>query len=185
MMRIHIVQKGDSLWTIAKQYGVDFEELKAANQQLANENELMPGMKIYLPNGDNRKSSPYLPHGHREERNHDTNNRSLRDQLYHNDGIQMNEAEQREQRNEQLQRSYDERPNRSMPYENNHQLNRPLPNQPDTPNRSLPYQYEHPQYPTCPMNQNQQMICSYCMQPLGRSRPQFHPYYEGYPNRDY
>lgn len=196
-MRIHIVQKGDSLWTIANQYGVDFEELKAANQQLANENEIMPGMKIYLPNSDHRRNSPYLPHEqrephehrelheHREERDHDANNRSLRDQLYRNDGIEMNEAEEREERHEHLQQPYDERADRFMPNQYNQQLNRPIPNQQDAPNRSLPYQYDHPRYPTYPINENRQMICSYCMQPLGRNRPQFYPFYGSYPNRQY
>ncbi len=48
-MRIHIVQKGDTLWNIAKKYGVDFTELKQANTQLANPDLIMPGMKIKVP----------------------------------------------------------------------------------------------------------------------------------------
>ncbi|MFT4412778.1 SafA/ExsA family spore coat assembly protein [Fredinandcohnia humi] len=50
-MRIHIVQKGDTLWKIAKKYGVDFEELKAVNTQLSNPDMIMPGMKIKVPTG--------------------------------------------------------------------------------------------------------------------------------------
>lgn len=48
-LKIHIVQKGDTLWKIAKNYGVDFEELKAANSQLASPDMIMPGMKIKVP----------------------------------------------------------------------------------------------------------------------------------------
>ncbi|UOQ46262.1 SafA/ExsA family spore coat assembly protein [Halobacillus salinarum] len=50
-MRIHIVQKGDTLWNIAKKYGVNFEELKAVNTQLSNPDMIMPGMKIKVPQG--------------------------------------------------------------------------------------------------------------------------------------
>ncbi|WP_286166031.1 SafA/ExsA family spore coat assembly protein [Peribacillus frigoritolerans] len=48
-MKIHIVQKGDTLWKIAKKYGVDFEELKKMNSQLSNPDLIMPGMKIKVP----------------------------------------------------------------------------------------------------------------------------------------
>ncbi|WP_343070740.1 SafA/ExsA family spore coat assembly protein [Bacillus sp. REN10] len=48
-MKIHIVQKGDTLWTIAKKYGVNFEELKKMNAQLSNPDLIMPGMKIKVP----------------------------------------------------------------------------------------------------------------------------------------
>ncbi|MBO1579295.1 SafA/ExsA family spore coat assembly protein, partial [Bacillus sp. XF8] len=48
-MKIHIVQKGDTLWKIAKKYGADFEALKKANTQLSNPDLIMPGMKIKVP----------------------------------------------------------------------------------------------------------------------------------------
>nr|WP_139367284.1 SafA/ExsA family spore coat assembly protein [Metabacillus halosaccharovorans] len=51
-MKIHIVQKGDTLWKIAKKYGVDFEELKSMNTQLSNPDLIMPGMKIKVPSGN-------------------------------------------------------------------------------------------------------------------------------------
>lgn len=51
-MKIHIVQKGDTLWKISKKYGVDFEELKQMNSQLSNPDMLMPGMKIKIPSGN-------------------------------------------------------------------------------------------------------------------------------------
>ncbi|GGF06925.1 hypothetical protein GCM10010954_01730 [Halobacillus andaensis] len=50
-MRIHVVQKGDTLWKISKKYGVDFEELKSVNSQLSNPDMIMPGMKIKVPQG--------------------------------------------------------------------------------------------------------------------------------------
>ncbi|MDH2922487.1 SafA/ExsA family spore coat assembly protein [Bacillus cytotoxicus] len=50
-MKIHIVQKGDTLWKIAKKYGVDLETLKIANTQLSNPDLIMPGMKIKVPSG--------------------------------------------------------------------------------------------------------------------------------------
>ncbi|MEH7033067.1 SafA/ExsA family spore coat assembly protein, partial [Priestia megaterium] len=48
-LKIHIVQKGDTLWKIAEKYGVNFEELKKANSQLSNPDMIMPGMKIKVP----------------------------------------------------------------------------------------------------------------------------------------
>lgn len=48
-MRTHIVQKGDTLWKIAKQYAVGFDELKRLNAHLANPDYIVPGMEIYLP----------------------------------------------------------------------------------------------------------------------------------------
>ena len=60
-MKIHIVQKGDTLWKIAKKYGVNFEELKQMNTQLSNPDMIMPGMKIKVPTtgGTVKKEAPY------------------------------------------------------------------------------------------------------------------------------
>ncbi|MFJ5715511.1 SafA/ExsA family spore coat assembly protein [Neobacillus sp. NPDC093127] len=59
-MKIHIVQKGDTLWKIAKKYGVNFEELKKMNSQLSNPDMIMPGMKIKVPTagGTVKKEGP-------------------------------------------------------------------------------------------------------------------------------
>ncbi|MGP7816845.1 SafA/ExsA family spore coat assembly protein [Niallia sp. 01092] len=59
-MKIHIVQKGDTLWEIAKKYGVNFEELKMLNSQLSNPDMIMPGMKIKVPTtgGSIKKEAP-------------------------------------------------------------------------------------------------------------------------------
>src|SRR5690625_4499811 len=51
VLKIHIVRKGDTLWEIAKQYGVDFEELKKSNPQLSSPDMIMPGMKVKIPSG--------------------------------------------------------------------------------------------------------------------------------------
>ncbi|CAG9607957.1 SafA/ExsA family spore coat assembly protein [Pseudoneobacillus rhizosphaerae] len=61
-MKIHIVQKGDTLWKIAKKYGVNFEELKKMNSQLSNPDMIMPGMKIKVPTtgGSVKKEAPIL-----------------------------------------------------------------------------------------------------------------------------
>lgn len=50
-MKIHIVQKGDTLWKIAEKYNVDFEQLKNMNTQLSDPDMIMPGMKIKIPSG--------------------------------------------------------------------------------------------------------------------------------------
>ncbi|WP_052806984.1 SafA/ExsA family spore coat assembly protein, partial [Mesobacillus subterraneus] len=61
-MKIHIVQKGDTLWKIAKKYGVNFEELKQLNAQLSNPDMIMPGMKIKVPTGGGtiKKEAPIV-----------------------------------------------------------------------------------------------------------------------------
>lgn len=48
-MKIHIVQKGDTLWDIANKYDVDYEELKDVNSHLSSPDMIMPGMKIKVP----------------------------------------------------------------------------------------------------------------------------------------
>ncbi len=50
VVEVHIVQKGDTLWKISRQYGISFEELKRVNAHLANPDYIVPGMKIFLPN---------------------------------------------------------------------------------------------------------------------------------------
>ncbi len=66
-MKIHIVQKGDTLWNLAKKYGVPFEEIKKMNSQLSNPDMIMPGMKIKIPgtakghSGGTPKEAPMKP----------------------------------------------------------------------------------------------------------------------------
>ena len=57
-MRVHIVQKGDTLWKIAKQYSIGFDELKRLNAHLANPDYIVPGMEIYLPDMAAKKEAP-------------------------------------------------------------------------------------------------------------------------------
>jgi spore coat assembly protein SafA len=47
--KIHIVESGESLWKIAKQYGVDLDELIEANPQLDDPNKIYPGDGIHIP----------------------------------------------------------------------------------------------------------------------------------------
>lgn len=58
-MRIHIVQKGDTLWKIAKKYNVDFAQLKSLNSHLSDPNMIMPGMKIKIPSGHSPSQKHY------------------------------------------------------------------------------------------------------------------------------
>ncbi len=43
------MQKGDTLWELSKKYGVDYEELLAANSHFSSPDMVMPGMKIRIP----------------------------------------------------------------------------------------------------------------------------------------
>ena len=67
-MKIHIVQKGETLWSIAKKYGVNFDELKKMNAQLSNPDMVMPGMKIKVP--ASAGAVPHHPHVHKEAHHH-------------------------------------------------------------------------------------------------------------------
>jgi len=49
ILHVHVVQRGDTLWKIAKQYGVSFDEVKRLNAHLANPDYVVPGMKIFVP----------------------------------------------------------------------------------------------------------------------------------------
>lgn len=57
-MRIHIVQKGETLWRIAKHYGIGLDELKRLNAHLANPDYIVPGMEIVLPESVNAPENP-------------------------------------------------------------------------------------------------------------------------------
>lgn len=48
-MKIHIAQKDETLWNIAKKYNVSFEELKNNNTHLSSPEAIYPGMKIKVP----------------------------------------------------------------------------------------------------------------------------------------
>lgn len=48
-MKIHIVQKGDTLAKIANEYGIDLGNLISFNPQLSSPDMIMPGMKVKIP----------------------------------------------------------------------------------------------------------------------------------------
>jgi morphogenetic protein associated with SpoVID len=50
-LKIYTVQKGDTLYEIAKKHGIALSELQKANPQLKDPNTIMPGMKIKVPTG--------------------------------------------------------------------------------------------------------------------------------------
>lgn len=47
----YVVQKGDTLWKIAKRYGVSLETIISSNPQLENPDLIYPGQKICVPLG--------------------------------------------------------------------------------------------------------------------------------------
>lgn len=46
---MYIVKKGDSLWKIAKEFGSSVEDIARTNG-IEDENKIMPGQKIFIPN---------------------------------------------------------------------------------------------------------------------------------------
>ena len=49
---VYTVQKGDSLWIIAKKYRVGISEIVGANPQFKDPNLIYPGDKVYVPLDD-------------------------------------------------------------------------------------------------------------------------------------
>ena len=47
--RVHTVRKGDTLWAVAKQYGVTVQALIQANPQIKNPNLIHPGEAVNIP----------------------------------------------------------------------------------------------------------------------------------------
>lgn len=52
VLKIHIIRQGDTLFKLAKQYGVDLEDVIKSNPQLASPDTIMPGMKIMIPTNE-------------------------------------------------------------------------------------------------------------------------------------
>lgn len=46
---IHLVKKGDTLWTIAKEHCLTLDELLEANPQITNPNLIMVGQEVHIP----------------------------------------------------------------------------------------------------------------------------------------
>ncbi|MBM7706650.1 spore coat assembly protein SafA [Chryseomicrobium aureum] len=48
-MQTHTVQKGGTMWKIARMYGITLDQLIAENPQIPDPNRITVGMKVYLP----------------------------------------------------------------------------------------------------------------------------------------
>lgn len=57
-MNYHIVQPGDSLWSISQAHGCSLQALLAANPQISNPNNITVGGRINLPEGCTPESTP-------------------------------------------------------------------------------------------------------------------------------
>ncbi|MBQ2888769.1 MAG: LysM peptidoglycan-binding domain-containing protein [Firmicutes bacterium] len=60
-MNYHIIQPGDSLWSIAQNHGCSLQELLAANPQITNPNNISVGTRIMLPEGCSPETVPQPP----------------------------------------------------------------------------------------------------------------------------
>lgn len=47
--KVHVVSSGDTLWGIAKKYGVSLEALRENNPEIKNPNLIYPGNKVVIP----------------------------------------------------------------------------------------------------------------------------------------
>ena len=56
-LRIYIVQKGDTLYKIAKRHHVQLDEVIKLNSHISNPDYIVPGMKIKLPNHSVKEES--------------------------------------------------------------------------------------------------------------------------------
>lgn len=54
-MRIYIVQRGDDLQRISERNNVDIEKLIQLNKHISNPEQIIPGMKLHLPNKTSEK----------------------------------------------------------------------------------------------------------------------------------
>lgn len=57
-MNYHIVQPGDSLWSISQAHGCSLQDLLAANPQISNPNNISVGSRINLPENCQQESTP-------------------------------------------------------------------------------------------------------------------------------
>ena len=57
-MKVHTVQKGDTLWKISKMHGISLEALIAANPQIPNPDQIDVGMQVNVPSGSTAAPVP-------------------------------------------------------------------------------------------------------------------------------
>ncbi len=60
-VRVHTVKKGETLWKIARQYGISFEDMKRLNAHLANPDYIVPGMELFLPDAPKKEQPKSQP----------------------------------------------------------------------------------------------------------------------------
>lgn len=63
-MNHHIIKKGETLWSIAQHYDLTLAELLAANPQINDPNNVMPGMRLFLPENAKIPPKPTPPDRH-------------------------------------------------------------------------------------------------------------------------
>lgn len=63
-MKIHIVKKGDTLYSLSKKYGVSLDQLIAMNPQLVDPNQLSVGMKVKVPSANYPTGDYEIIHKH-------------------------------------------------------------------------------------------------------------------------
>ena len=63
-MKIHIVKKGDTLYSLSKKYGVSLDQLIAMNPQLVDPNQLSVGMKVKVPSSNYPTGDYEIIHKH-------------------------------------------------------------------------------------------------------------------------
>jgi spore coat assembly protein SafA len=54
--KIHVVETGDSLWKIAKHYGVNLQDIIKANPEIKDPNKIFPGDKIQIRGVEEEKA---------------------------------------------------------------------------------------------------------------------------------
>jgi morphogenetic protein associated with SpoVID len=61
-LKVHVVQQGDTLWKISKQYGIPLESLIAANPQIPDPDKINVGMHVNVPvpKGDHHDATKYV-----------------------------------------------------------------------------------------------------------------------------
>lgn len=73
LLRIYIIQKGDTLYKVAKKHDVQIEDIIRLNTHISDPEYIVPGMKIKLPN---KKSHDQHKDKHKKKKEHENIARS-------------------------------------------------------------------------------------------------------------